>query len=215
MRLSPALRVEFDAVGAEFGGLRHQGGGGIHEEAHAAAPSLRLRDERADGVADGGIRKIEPVVGRFLAEAVGHERRLIGTHGLKVAHQIVEGVALDVVFAVGIFAHECGNRGDIRRADVALVGTRMNRQAGGARLKRDAAEEDRVGPVAFAGVAKKRHLVQIDGKLGTKHCDALLVFGTPQRPLFVRFDRLGGRQVFCRPLSSARMRREWMLRPSR
>ena len=65
-----------------------------------------------------------------------------------------------------------------------------------------------VGPVAFAGVAKKRHLVQIDGKLGTKHCDALLVFrDAAAPPLFVRFDRLGGRQVFCRPLSSARMRR--------
>ena len=84
-------------------------------------------------------------------------------------HQIFERVPFDIEFPARIFLHEVAQGLQVAHADVALIGTRMHRESRSSRLERDAAEKDRIGPVAFAGIADKRDFIQIDGKLSADH----------------------------------------------
>ena len=53
-------------------------------------------------------------------------------------HQIVERIAFNIEFAVRIRPHQCRQRGNITRPDVATVWSRVNRDAIGAGVKADA-----------------------------------------------------------------------------
>ena len=169
----PGIRVSFgielNAVGADFlrpaRVLRFR----IHEEAHAAAVGFGFLDNGHKLCTHIRIRKIKAVIRRFLPHGIRHERCLMRTDFAKQRHQIFERIPFNIEFPPRVFLHEIAQGLQVAYADMAFIRTRMDGKSRCACFERNAAEKDRIGPVAFTGIADKRDLVQIDGKLSADH----------------------------------------------
>jgi len=94
------------------------------------------------------------------------------TNLLENRHQIFKRIPFNIEFTARIGIHERLQGCQVRSADMTLIGTRMNGQAGSARLERNAPEENGVRPIAFTRIAHQRDFIEIDGKLRPNHGSA-------------------------------------------
>ena len=164
-----AFGVQLDALGAQLAHRRHRLRQRIHEQADAHAQGSGFIDQRSQ--AGSVLRELPAVVGRGLLDAVGHERHLVHRQALArqlahEAHQVVEGVALDVVFGLRPLLHQIGQLIDIVRADVALIGARVHGDAVRAGLQRQRRSTQHAGNAQLARVAQQRDLVDVDRQGG-------------------------------------------------
>ncbi len=157
--------VEFDAVGAEFFGEFEVAGVGVHEEGDAAAEGFHFGDE---GEELGGVFLVEgpAVVAGEGFGGVGDEGALGGADAADVGHEVVEGVAFDVVFSVGIVFKEGGEVVDVVGVDVAFVGAGVDGDAVGAGVEGELGEVNDRGEVEVARVAEGGDFVDVDGEFG-------------------------------------------------
>ena len=155
-----ALGVELHAVGAPGANSRHGGRIGVHEEAHAHAQRTQLSHD--GGQALGVLRKAPAVVAGELVLAVGHQGALLWPQLAHQVHEVVKGVALDVELALRPLPHQARDVLRVLRADVALVGPRVDGDALGARLQAQLGRAQRAGQGQVAAVAQQRHFVDID-----------------------------------------------------
>jgi hypothetical protein len=138
----------------------HRFGRRVHEQADAHAQFAALIDQRAQARGIGS--QIPAVVAGELAFAVGHEGRLVRLHSTDEGHQVVEGVALDVVLSAGKGLEHRRQVEHVLKADVPPVGTGMHRDALGAGLKAQRGRARDARNAQRARVAHQRHLVDVD-----------------------------------------------------
>jgi hypothetical protein len=101
------------------------------------------------------------MVGGELALAVGHEGHLMRPHGAHEVHQVVEGVALDVVLGLRPVLQQRGEVVHVVRADVALVGPRVHGDAVGAGLQASVARAHDARDAQVARVAQQATLLTL------------------------------------------------------
>jgi hypothetical protein len=112
------------------------------------------------------------VIGGTLIRRVGHQRHLIGADLLDQRDELRCRVAFDIIFdgRRELLADKRGELGDIGAPDVALIGTRVHRDAVRAGLddQTRCSEHARIADIAL--VAQQRHLVEVDAELGLDRC---------------------------------------------
>jgi hypothetical protein len=118
------------------------------------------------------------VVAGELAFAVGHEGGLVRLDHADEVHQVVEGVAFDVVFGLRPFAQQRGQLVHVVRADVAFVGPRVHGDAVGAGLQAQRGGAHDAGDAQVARVAQQGHLVDVDRQ---RSAPAVAGVGVPVR----------------------------------
>ena len=101
-----------------------------------------------------------------LVFAVGHKGGLVGAHLADEVHQVLRGVALDVVFPIGPVFHELGQVVHIAGTDMAFVGARVHRDAIGTGLQAQPGRAQHAGDTQMARVAHQRNLVDVDRQCG-------------------------------------------------
>ena len=154
------LGVQLHAVGAHGFGGGHLAGLGVHEQADAHAQGFGLGHQR--GQALGVLRKLPAVVAGELAFAVGHKGHLLGAHAAHKTHEVVEGVALDVVLAPGPGFEQLGQLGHVGGADVAFIGPGVHGDAVGTGLQTLGGGARQAGNAEVPGVAQRGHFVDVD-----------------------------------------------------
>ena len=97
-----------------------------------------------------------------LVFTVGHKGRLVRPHSSDEGHEVLRGVALDVVFTPRPLLHECGQIMHVVRTDMALIGPRMHGDAIGPSLQTQGGGTHHTGYADMARVAQQGHLVDID-----------------------------------------------------
>ena len=97
--MGPAFGVQLYAVCTQGFGRCHGAGIGIHKQTNAHAQSAAFGNQGAQHFALGG--QVPAVVGGALLHAVGHKSGLVRAHRAHDVHQIVQGVAFDIEFALG------------------------------------------------------------------------------------------------------------------
>jgi hypothetical protein len=163
MRSGIGLGVQLHAIGTHGACGGHGLGQRVHEQADAHAQRIAFVDQRAQAVAVG--RQVPAMVRRELAFAVGHEGHLLRPLAHE-GHQVVEGVALDVVLGLRPVFHQRGKVVHVVRADVAFVGPRVHGDAVGASLQRQRGDVHDAGNAQVARVAQLGHLVDVDRQRG-------------------------------------------------
>ena len=166
MGFGVGLGVELDAVGAAGPHGRHRRRVGIHEQADAHAQGMAFIDQGPQPRAIGG--QIPAVVGGELALAVGHEGGLLRAHRTHQVHQVVEGVAFEVVLGLRPDFQQRRQLEHIAVADVPLIRPRMHRDAVGTGLQRQRRQPHDVRDAEVAGVAQQRDLVHVDRERGRR-----------------------------------------------
>ena len=166
------LGVELDPIGPGGAGGGHGLRQRVHEQAHPHPQRVAFVDQRAQRVGVG--RQVPAVVGGELANAVGHEGGLVRADLAHQVHQVVQRIALDVVFHLGpVAAQQLGQVAHILIADVALVRARVHGDAVGASLQHQAGRPGDAGDAQVAGVAQQGHLVQVDRQGRAAQCPAM------------------------------------------
>ena len=167
--------VELDAIGAALlraGDLRlHR----VHEEADADAPPPVAGGDLPHEAVRGRIGEVPAVVGGELRVGVRDQRRLVGARRLDEAIEarvaVVAGsggrVALDVELDVRrLGGQQRGQRLHVGRANVALIGPRVDGDAVCARRDGDPRRVEDAGPGALPRVAEPGDLVDVDRERG-------------------------------------------------
>ena len=126
---------------------------------------MRVLDVRLEQF--GIVRKIPAVVAGELVFGVGHKRALVQRQapGGQVAHemhQVLQRIAFNIELALRPVFHQRRQFIDIVGADMALVGPGMHRDALRTGLQAQLGSAQHAGNIERAGVAKQRHLVDID-----------------------------------------------------
>jgi hypothetical protein len=135
--------------------------------ADEAAEVLNLRGaEWVGGRRTVVTEQVPAVVAGELAFAVGHEGRLLRPHCADEAHQVVERVALDVVFGGRPVLHQRGQLVYVLAPDVAFVGARVHGDAVGTRLQAQRRGLDDARNAQVARIAQQRDLVDVDRQRG-------------------------------------------------
>ena len=154
------LGVKLHAVSAHSAGGCHLLGQRVHEQAHAHAQRLAFGDQGTQ--AFGVLREGPAVVAGELAFAVWHKGDLVRAHRTHMRHQVVEGVALDVEFAVRPGLHQRGQLGHVAGADVALVRARVDGDALRASLQAQLGCARHTGDAQMARIAQQRDFIDVD-----------------------------------------------------
>src|SRR5262245_9960505 len=125
------LGVQLDPVGAQPRGPFDLLGQRVHEQADPAAAVVQLLENRLEALGVGLLvaQQVPALVAGEGVGAVGDEGALCGSSLADQVEVAVEGVALDVEFGRGVRAQELGDLEDILRADVPLVGARVDGDA--------------------------------------------------------------------------------------
>jgi hypothetical protein len=135
MRSRIGLGVELHPLGAGGAAAAIWSGSRVHEQADAHAQRPRTRRSAAAGGRRRRGRSPAVVAGGLL-DAVGHEGDLMRPQRPHQAHQVVEGVAFEVV--LGLRPAACSSACQVvhvLRADVSLIGPRVHGDALGAGLQ--------------------------------------------------------------------------------
>ena len=103
-----------------------------------------------------------------LVLTIGDESGLVRANLAHKVHQVVEGVALDVVFGSRPIAHQRGQVVHILGPDVAGVRPGVHGEALSTGLQRLARQSDHIGYRQVAGVAQQRDLVDVDRQRSAK-----------------------------------------------
>ncbi len=103
------------------------------------------------------------MVGGELVLAVGHEGDLMRAHLAHKVHEVLGGIALDVVLGLGpVLAQQGSQLMHILRADVAAIGPRVHGDALGTGEQAELGRLCHAGNAQMPGVAQQGHLVDID-----------------------------------------------------
>ena len=135
---------------------------------------MGLCNQRAQAL--GIRREIPAVVAGELALCIGHKGHLVHRQpaGADIGHhlhQVVKGVALDVVLAPRPLLQQGRQLRHISGANVALIGPRVHRDAMGAGLQAQGGSAGHAGNAEVAGVAQGSNLVDVDRQGGGVHRD--------------------------------------------
>ena len=126
----------------------------------------------------------------------------MGPHIADEAHQVLEGVAFDVVVGLRPLLHQRGKFVYVLGADVTLVGPRVHRDAVRSSLQAQRGRFHDAGDAQVPRVAQQRDLVDVDRQRGVATAG---VWG--DEGVHGRLAGLAGAVSFCTPCQTWRVRK--------
>ena len=175
-----ASGVEFDGVGAEFGGAGDGVRFGIDEQTAAHAGASQARDglgQKCDVLADGQSSFCRDFFAPF-----GYESHLLRTQPFGEEEHRLGGRALEIERRAALG----GEAFDVEVLDVASVLAQVRGDAVGAGVLAEAGRVHRVGLVAASGLPQGGHVVDVHKEPQQRR---IAIAGGPG----VRYVRVGGR----------------------